>query len=100
MPDLTPARARGTEPLYTGSIVSSTWSTLAKVAAFFAVVLLLSLGLCGLALAQSKSTGADLATLSLWGMVIGAAGLLLSGVAAVVLAIVSAFQGGPPPPPR
>lgn len=75
--------------------MSSAWSILAKVAAFFAVVLVVSLGLCGFAVA---TVGNELASASFIGMVIGAAGFLLTAVAAVIVGVVRAFKSKAPPP--
>lgn len=72
-------------------------SMLAKIAVAFAVLLLISFGLCGIAL-QSEHTQ-DLGIIALVGLLIGGVGLVLSGVAAVVLGIVSAVRSRTPPPP-
>lgn len=78
--------------------MSTAWSVIARIAVAFTVILVLSLGLCGYSLATNKTQ--NLAGAALVGMVIGAGGLVLTGVAAIIAAIVSATRGGAPPPPR
>ena len=77
-------------------------SIIAKAAVVFTVILLLSFGLCGIAVFGGTHAPNWVGTLAFPGMALGAAGLLLSGIAAVVLAIINAMRGDqrrPPPPP-
>ena len=75
-------------------------SVVAKAAIASAVILLLSFGLCGVAVFGGKGAPDWVGTLAFPGMVLGAAGLLVSGLAALVLACVQAWRGnGPKPPP-
>ncbi len=75
-------------------------TVVSKFAVVFAAILLLSLGLCGITIAFSH-TGHDKTLLSagLTGTVIGVAGLALTVVAAIIVAIVQSVRSGPPPPP-
>ena len=84
--------------------MSTAWSVVSKMAIAFAGILLLSLGLCGITVAFSHpGNSMDTITgIGFFGTLLGAGGLVLTGVIAIIVAIASAFQGGspPPPPPR
>jgi hypothetical protein len=80
--------------------MSNAWSIVSKVALVFCAILLLSLGLCGFSgLLRTVDKGGISVGIGLFGTLIAVAGLILTGIAAVIVAIISAVRGGPTPPP-
>ena len=80
--------------------MSSAWSIIGKFAIGLGVIVLLSLGLCGVAMQfggnGSSGTAADI---GFFGFMLGCGGLVLTGFAAIVVAVMTAFRGRTPPPP-
>ncbi len=73
-----------------------TWTRIALAATVFSTILGVSFGLCGLTFYTSlkfpaKNLG-ELGQIEIWGMVIGAVGLLIVGLVAVVMAVVQIFK--------
>ena len=77
--------------------MASTWNWIAKLAIIASAVLLLSLGLCGLAI--KSNDGGSLAIIALIGMLVGGAGVVVAAIAAIVTAIAGSGTNRTPPPP-
>jgi hypothetical protein len=58
--------------------------SLAKLAAFFAATFIISLGICGYSLHGAQQFGGNAGFLSLIGMIVSAAALLVIGVTALI----------------
>jgi hypothetical protein len=58
--------------------------SLAKLAAFFAATFIISLGICGYSLHGTEEFGGNAGFLSLIGMIVSAASLLVIGVTALI----------------
>jgi len=74
------------------------WSGLGKFAAGSAVLMLLSLGLCGVALSQNHMSG-GMAMAGLLGFLAGGLGLAVAALIAIVIAISGSGSKAPPPDP-